>query len=320
MFVKKIGIFVGDFYAYFEFVYNVIGYTISVKSIESNFLIQEGLKLILQIQDEFYKMNIINKNLSIIDRPEEFYLYFNYYYKIYDFLPYILENISLSDDYFLVQLLIIEQYLSLIFIPEVKNFLNSINFIEKVIYIMNCIVLKHGLDFYQPIFNFIEFCAYMLNLSELNNQFNSFLYELIEKMLNTDNINILISVIQIANRLIFISKAYNCFDYNFSLRMIELCNNIFDIDKLTVLQKSIISNFIFNCTKNFNEITDNTLILNCLNRINEVLNEKSNFIDKYNHTLDHWLFFFNKMNTNMYYYNLTNQQERYKQIWTDKLE
>ena len=102
--------------------------------------------------------------------------------------------------------------------------------------------------------------------------------------------------------------------------MIELCNNIFDIDKLTVLQKSIISNFIFNCTKNFNEITDNTLILNCLNRINEVLNEKSNFIDKYNHTLDHWLFFFNKMNTNMYYYNLTNQQERYKQIWTDKLE
>jgi hypothetical protein len=324
IFVKKVGIFIGDNFSYFEFIYNIIGYSISIKSEESNLLIQEALKLILLIQDQFYQLPFIGKNLSNLERPDEFYVFFNYYFKMYDFLPYILENISISDDYFLIQLLIVEQYLSLIFIPQVKLFLDNINFTEKIIYLIKLISSKHGVNFYQPIFNFIEYCLYILNTQEYNLEFKFYVLSLVGDILNQPDIDVQLvyCAIQLINRICYISKIYNDVDINLCLNTIQILSNRYNCEEVSQLHKKIFSNFSFNMLNIFTNcnIPERENILNVIQTLSNTLNEKTNFIDKYNHTLDHWLFFFNKMNTNTYYYNLTSIEEKYKHLWNDRLE
>lgn len=390
IFVKKIGIFItfnnqlGNNTLsqncnsivdlnYFQFIYNIIGYSISVKSKESNFLVQEALKLILLIQDEFYKLNCINKNLSpqITNKPDEFFLYFQFYFKFYDFFPIILENLAFSDDFFLAQLLITEQYLSIGYLPEVSNYLLSIGVVEKLIFITQNLFEKHIKTLTQPIFNFIEFCHYILNFINYVNsipnsnsniqlpvgQYNNFVQQIVQKIFlefNAQSIlstittslhnceesnlkidfinlpecvdfNLFLGALQISNRLIYINLSiFNNLEFGFYYALAEylnfMVNNKILMDGLSILNRKILLNLIKNLIKIFtaNGYTENEGNLkNLLKTFDE---SSGHFLDKYNHTLNHWLFFFNKMNNNTYYYHFTALEENLRHFWSQKLE
>jgi hypothetical protein len=343
---------------YFNFIYNIIGYSISIKSDESNFLIQEALKLILLIQDEFYKLNCIKKNLSPdkLEKSNEFSLYFTYYFKIYDFLPFILENLSISDDYFVIQFLIIEQYISLISIGDVKNYLISINYVDKVIYIIKLFYEKHIMTYHQPIFNFIEYNLYMLNsigMWEYNQKFNEFTFQMVENILSNFNgdevvfiteekekenahgneiqqipqLQIMLGGLQLSNRLIFINCQFGIMSNDFYIKLLNYLNYIFSNKSIqnfiSLLNRKILSNLLNNLKKIFQSLGHGDQIgnINISDMINYINNGfKSHYLDKSDHTLNHWLFFFNKMNNTTYYYNFSAVEDKMRHFWTSKFE
>jgi hypothetical protein len=334
IFVKKMGIFVDNNYMeYFNFVYSLITYCISVKSKDSNFVVQESIRLILLIQDEFYRLNFINKNLSekLKNKPEEFYIYFSLYVRLYDFLPAILDNLTLSDEHFFAELLLIEQFVALINLPEVRGILIASNFVERIKYIIGQLLSKYLETFHQPLFNFIEFMLYALNsYGELNNTFNAFVYELVEKVLpdafNTSScaLDILLGRIQLSNRLLNIMKTYNILDYNFAMRQVELVNYYLQQhgEGITLQNRKIINNSIKNLIGLFKSYQGGQNVVEMLNTLLKGFNDlnKSNFLDKFSHTTNHWLYFFNKMNNTSYYYQFTNCEDILRNEWIAKFE
>jgi hypothetical protein len=331
IFIKKMGIFVdNNFTEYFNFVYNLIAYSISIKSPDSNFVVQEAIRLILLIQDEFYRLNFINKNLSenLTNKPQEFYIYFALYLRLYDFLPSILDNLTVSDDYFFNELLLIEQYVALINLPEVRTVLLNIGFMERIRYIIDSIRSKYLDAFHQPIFNFIEYLLFALNsYGELNTNFNSYIFELVELILfksGSTNIDIILGGIQLANRLLYIMKNFNMIDYNFAFKIIEIISFILqqNNEEISLQNKKIMNNFIKNLIVIFSTYPDNANVLMVLKNLLQSFNElnKSNYIDKYQHTINHWLYFFNKMNNSSYYYQFSNCEDILRNEWTAKFE
>ncbi len=187
IFVKKIGIFFENDLNYFQFVYEIIGYALTTKNAESGFIFTEGLKTLLIIQDEFYNINrsknfdlgypkdlkeyivksIDHNNMNNSFTLQSIYDFnsYEYYMKLYDFLNILLETLSFSDDYFLVIIKIIEQFISLIFLREIREYIFSdiTNIIGKLIKFIEIVFNKHINLYHQPIFNFIEFCVFCLN-------------------------------------------------------------------------------------------------------------------------------------------------------------
>lgn len=388
IFVKKIGIFFDNNFNYFQFVYEIIGYSLTTKNAESEFIFTEGLRLILLIQDEFYNINRSrdfdlgyakdltvylgsNANNNTLKENKVHYSIYNFncfesYLKLYDFLGILLDTLFYSDEYFIVIIKIIEQFISLIFIKEIKDYIfsDNTNIISKIINLISNLFNKHIKTFYQPIFNFLEFCLYIFNSIKCDNnvnhyfarvnEFNIFIFNLINnfqtEFQNSDfnSLNpsendetmfaVLLGTIQISNRLIFINFQNKFFDllfYRKILNFIEIIIKNIELNRrLNVLNKRIIFNLLINLEKISNLIIqyfpqshdyDYGLITHILESIKQTQmffkeNNTSNYLDKFTHTQNHWLYFFEKIGSNTQFYDLTVNEESIKFYWNEKFQ
>ena len=265
--MKKVGLFISDennsnntFYEnYFNFIYQIIGYSLSMNSSESEFLCKDAFNLILFIQDDFFdntSLSIIN-NLSELGNPITSYCHFPSFIKTYNYLDILLSNLSNSNQYFILQFASIEQFISLSFCNEISNILDQINFVDKIIYIFDFYIKNYINDYNTYIFNIIEYIYYIIVYhSKINinqkNKLNEYIYKLIQSKLSDQNfnnniiiilnnyeknkandstnlsieqinlINIYLGIIQLTNRYIFINASiYNVInnDINFLLRI-----------------------------------------------------------------------------------------------------
>ena len=371
LFVKKVGFFISfenngnnsntNFYEnYFTFIYQMIGYSINIKSINSDYLCKTALNLIIFIQDDF----IENSSLTMISDINDLHnnlnslFYFPYFIKIYNYLDILLSNISDSNQYFILQFAAIEQFISLSFGNEINNLLENINFIEKIIYIFKYYLNNYINQYSLYIFNVIEYIYYIiLSLSKMNEinkkKLNDFIYQIIENKFGDKNfenqidnlikkyeqnmddiyfmrdddiylINIYIGIIQLANRYIFIN-AYQYKNINNDLN-IYIANKIISLSKflneknriLNVVQKNILKNCIFNLKSLIDENINRNLSVE-LNQIYITLS-KSHFLSKTDKTLNHWLYFFNKIYNDYYCSKLENEEELLKCYWKSNVE
>ena len=208
LFVKKIGFFITidniendyninenniinnnkNFYEnYFNFVYQIIGFSINVNSPSNEFLCKDSLNLMIYIQDYFFN----NSSLSMISNINElknqvssFYFY-PYFIKTYDYLDILLSNLSNSNQYFITQFAAIEQFISLSFEKDIAIRLDNINFIEKIIYIFNYFLDNYANQYSLYIFNVIEYIYYIIlshsKISEENKKkLNDYIYQIIQ--------------------------------------------------------------------------------------------------------------------------------------------
>ena len=346
LFVKKVGFFISyestevkdkNFYEnYFNFIYQIIGYSLSINSAQSEFLCKEAFNLILFIQDDFFEntgLSIIS-NISELNNPIESFCYFPYFIKTYNYLDILLINLSNSNQYFILQFASIEQFISLSFSKEISNILEQINFVDKIIYIFDFYVNNYINEFNTYIFNIIEYIYYIIVYhSKINinqkNKLNDYIYKLIQCKLSEDNfynniINILnnnnketalseeknnliciyLGIIQLANRYIFINASiYNIINNDINIfianKIIFLSKFISkDYEIFNILQTTMIKNCIFNLMKLINN-NDNNQVSKSLNDIYTNIG-KSYFLHKNDKILNHWLFFFNKIYNDFY--------------------
>ena len=366
LFVKKIGLFSifdnnKNFYEnYFNFIYQIIGYSISINSSQSEFLCKDAFYLILFIQDDFVDNTPLSmiSDINQLNNPITSYIYFPTFFKTYDYLNILLSNISNSNQYFILQFASIEQFISLSFCQEISNILDQINFVDKIIYIFNYFMNNHINDFNLFIFNTIEYIYYIiLTHSKINqnnkNKLNEYIYKLIQSKLSDNNfenninniinsyeknnndssslkeeeknlMNIYIGIIQLTNRYIFINAYIS--------NIINNEINIFLANKMIFLSKFISSdNHLFN-------IIQKTMLINCVFNLKQLINEnvnkdfnlqlkeifknisKSHFLSKNDKTLNHWLFFFNKIYNDHYVSKFTFEEDKLKYEWRKIIE
>ena len=196
LFVEKIGILVSfnnqnnnvdD--EYFNFIYNVIGYSINIKSSDSTFLISDGFNLIFLIIDEFYDSSPLNtvQKISELKNPIENSIYFPYFSKIFDYLKIILDNLYFSQEYMIPQLFLLEELFSFTFIPIIGIYFDNENFIIKIIYLLENIIGNYILEYHQIIINFMEYILIITNLystikQENKKLYNDYIYQYILKI------------------------------------------------------------------------------------------------------------------------------------------
>ena len=118
---------------------------------------------------------------------------------------------------------------------------------------------------------------------------------------------------------------YNVVNFEFNFKILNyllwIVQNKIVMDKITVNDKKIVSNLIKNLGKIFSIQND----LGTVEKISELgklflEGNSSNFLDRNNHTLNHWLFFFNKMNNDTFFYQLTAMEDLLRHFWTAKLK
>jgi hypothetical protein len=205
----------------------------------------------------------------------------------------------------------------------------------------------------------MEFCLYILNSSNLYkdinipisipiDQYNNFIYEVFQNIflnfnqenlinlinsksnesliLDVPELNFFLGALQLANRFIYVNfyiynNSSDNFYYSLANHLYFIINNKQIVDGISILNKKILTNLIKNLIKIFKVFgqSDN------VNDLNNLLlqfdgSQGGNFLDKHNHTLNHWLFFFNKMNNNTYYYHFTVLEENLRAFWSAKLE
>ena len=377
LFVKKIGLFVSlnneenymnnnnsinkNFYEkYFNFIYQIVGYSLSINSSECEFLCKDAFNLIIFIQDDFVdntSLSIIS-NINDLKNPISSYQYFPYFFKTFNYLNILLSNLSNSNQYFVLQFSAIEQFVSLSFCPEISNLLDQNNFVDKIIFIFNYFIDNNINLYHLFIFNVIEYIYYVIlyqsKITQNNkNKLNEYIYKLIQSKFADNNfeqtinniinnyeknnndisslkeeeiilINIYIGVIQLANRYIFINASlYNLLNNDM---------NIFIANKIIYLSK-----FFSNKNKIFN-IIQRTMMQNCVYNLMKLINEninknmhlnlneiyknisKSHFLSKNDKTLNHWLYFFNKIYNNYYVSKFTTEEDKLKYDWKIILE
>ena len=351
--IKKIGFYTynnesnsknnSNFLLFHNFIYKIINYSLICKrSEETDYLYREIYNLIILIQDNYaksislYSYNDINsmKNLlNIIDNDNNFMLFS----KFFDFFNIILEQSSncSNNQYFISQLFIIEQFLSFCFIPKINNFIENENFVDKIIYVLNNMLIQELNDYYQIIFNIMEYILYIINtFSNFNldnkNKYIDFIYQFIVKIingfeLNTNNFNIYFGSIQLANRLIYVNACKNIISDEFNKQISDV---IISLSKFHQLKKNEISlNFI-----------QKNVLQNCLNNLWKLLNINNNDVkrkslikelyddirrnNKHNSDYDctsyHWLFFFNKITNDLHFYKFTSDEEKLRYDWNEK--
>ena len=364
LFVKKIGIFVNFNNnnninnEYFNFIYNLIGYSINIKSSESSFLINEGFNLIFIIIDEFFDSSSLStvQSFSNLKIPIENSTYFPLFFKMFDYIKIILDNLYYSQEYMISQLFLLEEFFSFSFIPGVGIFFDNENFINKIIYLLDNIIGNYIFQYHQIIINFMEYILIIVNYyskikQENKDIYNNFIYQYILKifekipenqikniiqsklLLQNENdynkiieenneLTLFICGIQLSNTLIKINYLKNedlmKFLENLSSKILCLYDYLQNENIfLNCLQKDI----ILETTKNISKmsINDNYSNINNL-KIKSIKQKESVYISKYDQALSNHLFFFNKIFNKNFYYNLSLEEDDLRKIWNTKCE
>ena len=371
IFVKKIGLFVTFdnnennnikfFYSnYFNFIYQIVGYSLSINSPECEFLCKDAFNLIIFIQDDFFD----NTSLSIISdinelsNPINSCLCFPSFFKTYDYLNILLSNLSNSNQYFILQFSAVEQFISLSFCNEISNLLEQINFIDKIIYIFNYYINNYINDYSLFIFNVIEYAYYIiLYHSKINknnkNKLNEYIYKLIQCKLSDNDlennikniidnyeknsndisslkqeeiklINIYIGIIQLTNRYIFINASLqniinNEINIFIANKIMHLSKYLSDKNHIfNYIQKTMIKNCIYNLIKLIDEKVDKNINLSLIEIYKNI--SKSHFLSKKDKTLNHWLFFFNKIYNDYYVSKFNTEEDKLRYEWKKMIE
>ena len=336
-----------NFELFHNFIFQIMQYSFNCnKTEETDYLYCEIYNLLILIQDNYYESisllsyNDIKNICSIIENDTNF-LYFS---KFFEFFNTILEKSSNcnNNQYILCQFLIIEQFISFCFISKINMFFENENFIDKIIYILNNIINNSLKDYYQFIYNIIEYILYIIstfsNFSINNkNKYTNFVYQLIIKIikeveLNNNNFDIYFGSIQLANRLIYVNACKNIISNEFNIQMAETVISFYNYYqnkkgeiKLNFLQKNIFQNCLSNLNKLLN--INNNNINNTVNDINNIIKQIYNDVKKNNkHASNYdiissrWLFFFNKISNDIHFYKLTSEEDQLRLYWTEIFE
>ena len=337
-----------NFLLFHNFIYQIINYSLNCnQSEEIDYLYCEIYNLMILIQDNYAESislssyNDINniKNLCIIISNDNNFLLFS---KFFEFFNKILEqssNIN-NNQYFISQLFIIEQFMSFCFIPKINNFIENENFIDKVIYILNNMLAKILNDYYQYIFNIMEYFLYMINTFsnfsvDNKNKYTDFIYQFIMKILkgielSKSNFEIYFGAIQLANRLIYVNACKNIISDEFNK---QIANAIISFYKfyqvkknevnINFVQKNILQNSLSNLLKIFNinnNINNNEIdIKSAIKQIYNDVKINNKHPSNYDSTSSHWLFFFNKITNDLYFYKLNSEEDKLRFKLTELL-
>ena len=373
IFIKKCGIFITTDGVniinenYFNYIYNLIGISINIKSTENCLFINNCFNLLFLIFDEFFNTTglSINCEFNSLKNPIENSIYYKYFIKIYDYLNIILDNLNNSNEFFIYQFMLIENYISYSFIKQISNFLENINFINKIIYILNKFENQIFETFNLFFCNFIEYLYFIIeNYSYFNNNdkmnFENYIFNLINKIFNKIsetqiisiinnkiqndiqedenmqkiylNLNIYLCAIQLSSRLIYTKfKNNNIISYDFTMLFFKkflifyenLNNNkiAFNIIQKKVLNLALNNLYIIFNSPNFNFNINNDSIF-AKNKINELYNlsKKEEYLMKNDKILNHYLYIFNKLNNQDYFYNLSFEEDKMRLEWSNILE
>lgn len=345
--IKKLGLFSNknlshdDYNELIAFIKEIIFYLISLKqgqTEEIDFIYGEFFNLIILLQNDYAKTlqldfyDNVNSLINNIDQKSQYFLDFCQIFQILgQILEILYKNLNNNNQYFLIEFFIVEQFISFSFIKVIGEFLDSINFIDKIIFIFKNIFDNNILmeNYFEIFFNIIEYIYYIIySFSTINqenkNKLIDFIYQIIQSKLffeqnnNTFNFNILFGCVQLSSRLIFANACNNIISDSFN---VELSNKII---------------FLYNNNKsNFNSWHNNKIkigisnLLKIINRedlkikLKEIYNEiapknkkQSNFdkVDK------HWLYYFNKLCNKMHIYHFCKDEDYEEFEWTGKFE
>ena len=356
--IKKIGFYTynnenkilnNNFILFHNFIYQIMNYSINCnESEETDYLYNEIYNLLILIQDDYalsislssYKdLNNIKNLCEKIQNDSNFILFS----KFFDFFNKILEQSSdyNNNQYFLPQLLCIEQFLSFCFVPKINSFIENENFVDKIIYVLNNIISNLLNEYDQYIFNIVEYALYIIctfsNFSINNkNKYIDFIYQFIIKIikevkLNNNNFNIYFGSIQLANRLIYVNACKNIISDEFNKQIAEaviLFYNFYQEKKNEIKINFIQKNILQNCLNNLWKIFNMNNILNSndnntKNIIKQIYNDvriNNKHTSIYDITSYHWLFFFNKITNDLHFYKLTSEEDKLRFYWNEKFE
>ena len=351
--IKKIGFYTynsenktkndNNFILFHNFIYQIINYSLNCKqSEETDYLYCEIYNLIILIQDNYAKsislstyneITSLKNLLSIIECDDNFLLFS----KLFDYFNIILEQSSnfRNNQYFLPQLFIIEQFLSYCFIPKINTFIENENFIDKIIYILNNMIAQELNDYYQLIFNIMEYILYIINTFsnsnfENKNKYTDFIYQFIIKIisgieLNIRNFNIYFGSIQLANRLIYVNACKNIISDEFNKQISDVVIYLYKFYQIkkneinfNFIQKNIFQNCLNNLYKLFNINNNNAERRYLIKQIYDDIRKNNKHNSNYDSTSLHWLFFFNKITNDLHFYKLTSEEDLLRLDWNEK--
>ena len=330
---------------YFDFIYEIIGYSLDINSSKCDYVCKDAFNLIILIQDDFMENSPLSmqSNIFQLKTPITSYYSYKFFKKMYNYLNVILPNLSNSLQYFMLQFAIIEQFISLSFEQEISSILDNMNFVEKIIYILNYFLNNHMNEYYLYLFNIIEYVYYIVvqqsKMSHDNkNKYNDFIYKLIQDKLNKnieinlkynnlddidDNtknmIGIYIGLIQLANRFIYVNKLKGFISNDFNILVAQKIFYLYEFRNIfNELQLKIMKNCMFNLKNLINENINRELKI----KLDEFYNNlnKSHYLNLKDKIAGHWLYFFNKIFSGVYYFKLNTDEEKIKYIWKKKLE
>jgi len=348
--IKKIGFYTynnnnnpnNNFILFHNFIYDIMNYTFNcIQAEETDYLYSEIYNLMILIQDNYSQsinlskynnINCIQEISKIIENDNNYVLFC----KFYDFFNKIFEQASNSNNqYVLPQLFIVEQFISFCFVPKINNFLEGVNFVDKIIYILNNMLSNSLNDYYQFIFNIMEYTLYIISTfsnfgSDNKNKYTDFVYQFIIKIikelqLNSSNFNIYFGSIQLANRLINVNAYKNIISEEFNTQISNAIISLYqfyltkkDEIKLNFIQKNILQNCSYNLIKLLKD--ENNDIVNMLKKIYNEIKINNKHASSYDSTSTHWLFFFNKITNDLHFYKLTLEEDKLRFEWTEKFE
>ena len=261
-------------------------------------------------------------------------LFSQVFIKIHEFIPILLDSLLTNDDNFIVQIFVIEQYLSLCALATNHDVLGVfISNEEKLIKIIQILIQKHFALFDCIIVNFMEFCVICLHrncqnlVSFIINFINLVLIdttELNQNVITQDNYSSKIGALQLYNRTFYLGLTpIQADNYSKELIILELIGEIITkyYIKINILNQNMLLNLLINFKCYFKCINNKSIVEN-INIIILKLKDQSylGYMNKDDHTLAHWLMFYNKINNDVHIYQLTKREDELKFLWKSKLE
>ena len=132
-----------------------------------------------------------------------------------------------------------------------------------------------------------------------------------------------------ANRLIYVNAFKNIISNEFNKQVATTIINFYNYYqikkelKINFVQKNILQNCLNNLIKLFNinnTNINNNDILNIIQPIYNEVKKNNKHISNYDNTSIHWLFFFNKITNDLYFYKFTSDEDKLRFDWTDKFK
>src|SRR5690606_8422481 len=125
--------------------------------------------------------------------------------------------------------------------------------------------------------------------------------------------------IQLANRLMYVNFNRGVFSLDFYLNLIRLLNILTGKEIPDTLNRRIVNNCIINVKKIYTIVSSQYNIdPSYVNSLPQ--GQITHYLEKSDHTLNHWLFFFNKMNNATYYYNFSVHEDKLRLLWNATFE